>query len=310
MSTNISATGNKAAGIDIGSNSVRMIIAEVSGSKILRIISSRRETSRLATGICDTKRIAEVPFKKSIEILKRYKKEIDSLGITKVKAVATSAVRESENGGEFINACKNIGIPAEIITGQEEAKLCFKGVKAGTCTGPGKVLIFDTGGGSTEFTVGEKDDILFTETCKIGVVKMTDKFDMKDAAPKNLPLSAAYIKNFFQNIRLPEKCEKLIATAGTAASLAAMSMKLDKYDPEKINGYVMKKNEIGSLLSIIVNTSFSKRKNIPGLETGREDLIIPGIQIILEVMDKTGFENLTVSDYGLREGAVVAAANP
>lgn len=309
MSENTFPDKTIAAGIDIGSNSVRMIIAEVQGHEILRILSSHRESSRLASGIFQTKRIADGPFNKSIEILKNYKAQLDKFGVTKVKTVATSAVREAENGNDFIIACEEIGVHAEIITGNIEAKLCLCGVRAGVKNTGDKIMIFDTGGGSTEFIAAEQNRIFFNESYKIGVVKLTDMFDMKDGAAANLESCAKYVADFFKIAAVPQNIDTLIGTAGTAASLAAISMGLTTYEPSKINGYSITKNEISEILNTIVNTPYSKRILIKGLEKGREDLMIPGILITLEAMKKARFETLVVSDYGLREGAVVVAAN-
>lgn len=308
MSTDISENKVTAAGIDIGSNSIRMVIAEIENNAIVRILYSKRDTTRLAAGICNTKNISEISFWKSIEALKNYKSVIDDFKVSRVKAVATSAVREAENGLDFINECKKIGINASIISGKEEALLSFYGVKAGVKTLNKRFMIFDTGGGSTEFIAAENDIITFNESYKIGVVKLTDMFDMKDGAAMNIKACSEYISKFILNINVPSNIDLLVATAGTASSIAAMDMKLVKYDAEKINGYIINKQNIEGLLHLIVSTPYLERNKIPGLEFGREDLIIPGILIILEVMNKTGFNLLTVSDYGLREGAVVAAA--
>lgn len=309
MSENTFPDKTIAAGIDIGSNSVRMIIAEVQGHEILRILSSHRESSRLASGIFQTKRIAADPFNKSIEILKSYKALIDKFGVTKVKTVATSAVREAENGGDFIKACEDIGVHAEIITGGVEAELCLYGVRAGVKNTGNKIMIFDTGGGSTEFIAAEQDQIFFNESYKIGVVKLTDMFDMKDGAAENLESCSKFVSDYFKIAAIPSSIDTLIGTAGTAASLAAISMGLTSYNPSKINGYSITKNEISQILDTIVRTPYSRRTLIKGLEKGREDLMIPGILITLEAMKKAGFDTLVVSDYGLREGAVVVAAN-
>lgn len=308
MSINSSEGKITAAGIDIGSNSIRMIIAEIQNGAIINVLYSKRDTTRLASGICATKKISETSFWKSIETLKNYKSVIDNFKVNRVKTVATSAVREAENGAIFISECKKIGIDAKVISGQEEALLSFYGVKAGIKTLDKRFMIFDTGGGSTEFIAGEKDNIFFNESHKIGVVKLTDMFDMKDGAAINIKACSEYISKFMSKMKLPADIDLLVATAGTASSIAAMDMELIKYDPEKINGYIINKQKIEKLLHLIVSAPYLERNKIPGLESGREDLIIPGILVILEVMNKTGFELLTISDYGLREGAVVAAA--
>lgn len=299
---------NMVAGIDIGSNSIRLIIAEVINNKINNIIYQEKATTRLATNIDKTGMLAEEPFNKSIEVLSQFKQSINKYNITKVKTVATSAVREAKNGADFINMAKSIGIDISIISGKEEGMLEYIGVCAGFDIG-NNPLILDVGGGSSEIIYMQENNQIYTESHKIGVVKMADKFDFKSSNIDTLNECSLFIKEYFKNIVIPNNIQNFIATAGTATTLAAIDMEMENYDYKKVNGYKLNKEKVLHILKQIHSTPYNKRLNIKGMDKGREDLIIPGILIILEILSKTKLDTITISDFGLREGAVVRATS-
>lgn len=296
-----------AAGIDIGSNSIRLLIAEVENNKIKEIIYQEKATTRLATNIDKTMMLAKESFENSINVLAGFKKAIDKYNIKNIKTVATSAVREAKNGIDFINAAKNVGIDISIISGNEEGMLEYLGVCSGLDIAL-QPLILDVGGGSSEIIYKTSDNEIHAESHKIGVVKMADMFNFKEIND-NMEKCRQYIHDFFKNVAVPSYIETFIATAGTATTLAAIDMQMTEYDYTKVNGYKLHINSVKEILNKVYNTPYNERINIKGMDKGREDLIIPGILIILEILNKTSLEYITVSDFGLREGAVVRAAN-
>ena len=299
---------NIAAGIDIGSNSIRLIIAEVENNKIKNIIYQEKATTRLAANINKTGILQEEPFNKSINVLAGFRKALNKYNVEKIKTVATSAVREAANGKEFINAAKNSGIEISIISGKEEGMLEYLGVCSGFDAGR-QPLILDVGGGSSEIIYMQDNNELHTESHKIGVVKMADMFDFQKSSTEILEKCSAYIKEFFKDVTIPNNIQNFIATAGTATTLAAIDMEMTEYDYNKVNGYKITKEKVIEILNKVYSTPYNKRLEIKGMDKGREDLIIPGILIILEILKKTNLNIITVSDFGLREGAVVRAAN-
>lgn len=299
---------NIAAGIDIGSNSIRLIIAEVENNKIKNIIYQEKATTRLAANINKTGILQEEPFNKSINVLAGFRKALNKYNVEKIKTVATSAVREAANGKEFINAAKNSGIEISIISGKEEGMLEYLGVCSGFDAGR-QPLILDVGGGSSEIIYMQDNNELHTESHKIGVVKMADMFDFQKSSTEILEKCSAYIKEFFKDVTIPYNIQNFIATAGTATTLAAIDMEMTEYDYNKVNGYKITKEKVIEILNKVYSTPYNKRLEIKGMDKGREDLIIPGILIILEILKKTNLNIITVSDFGLREGAVVRAAN-
>ncbi len=299
---------NIAAGIDIGSNSIRLIIAEVENNKIKNIIYQEKATTRLAANINKTGILQEEPFNKSINVLAGFRKALNKYNVEKIKTVATSAVREAANGKEFINAAKNSGIEISIISGKEEGMLEYLGVCSGFDAGR-QPLILDVGGGSSEIIYMQDNNELHTESHKIGVVKMADMFDFQKSSTEILEKCSAYIKEFFKDVTIPNNIQNFIATAGTATTLAAIDMEMTEYDYNKVNGYKITKEKVIEILNKVYSTPYNKRLEIKGMDKGREDLIIPGILIILEILKKTNLNIIIVSDFGLREGAVVRAAN-
>ncbi|MDE7170168.1 MAG: hypothetical protein K2N67_08225, partial [Mucispirillum sp.] len=295
------------AGIDIGSNSIRLLISSVKDYKIENIIYQEKATARLASNINKTGRLDVSRIDAAIEALKSFKKAIDKYKVDKVKAVATSAIREAENGGDFIQKALEAGIKVDIISGIEEGIMEYNGVKAGLEIDD-SVLITDVGGGSTEIIRLNDDKTIHAESYKIGVVKTADMFDFKNNAVKSIELCKDYVKNFFSPQNIIKNPNMFIATAGTATTLAAIDMDMTRYDWTKINGYKMNIDKIENIMLRIANTDYDKRILINGMDKGREDLILPGIIIILEIMRKADVKIMTVSDFGLREGVVVTAA--
>ena len=274
---------NIAAGIDIGSNSIRLIIAEVENNKIKNIIYQEKATTRLAANINKTGILQEEPFNKSINVLAGFRKALNKYNVEKIKTVATSAVREAANGKEFINAAKNSGIEISIISGKEEGMLEYLGVCSGFDAGR-QPLILDVGGGSSEIIYMQDNNELHTESHKIGVVKMADMFDFQKSSTEILEKCSAYIKEFFKDVTIPNNIQNFIATAGTATTLAAIDMEMTEYDYNKVNGYKITKEKVIEILNKVYSTPYNKRLEIKGMDKGREDLIIPGILIILEIL--------------------------
>ena len=297
---------NIAAGIDIGSNSVRLLIALVEDNKIKEIIYQEKATTRLASNISSTGELDQTPYNKTINVLMNFKKQIDKYKVSNVFAVATSAIREAKNGVDFINDAKSIGINISIISGLEEGELEYLGVNAGL-PNMEKPLIVDVGGGSTEVIYLDDNNEIIAESFKIGVVKLADQFDFVNTTTESIEPCINFISNIFKDLYIPNNIKNFIVTAGTATTIAAISQKMTDYDWTKINGFVISVKEFEELLLKIANTPFNDRINIPGMDAGREDLIIPGSLVILEILKKANCEKIIVSDFGLREGAVVKA---
>lgn len=302
----------KVAAIDIGSNAVRLLIAEVEGRKITEIYYRKRHITKLAEVLNSQGILSDGAIERTMEALKDFVVTINAFNVHRAHAVATSAVREATNSQVLIDQAQELGLKIEIIDGDTEAGLIYDGVTAGIDTQGKKVLMFDIGGGSTEFIYSDPEKGRAGISVPMGVVKMAEMYsfkepvDTEDMDRMRIPLFSV----MDQVIRTLE-CEPeiLIGSAGTPTTLAAMDMEMTEYDQEKVNGYTISIEKIKEHYDKLCAMSAEERINVAGMEKGREEVIIPGIVITGELMNMVGIYDLQVSDYGLREGLAIAIAN-
>ncbi|MEK6672863.1 MAG: DUF2007 domain-containing protein [Nitrospirota bacterium] len=305
--------GTASAAIDVGSNTIRLLIGNIRKNRVNRIYSGRI-TTRLAEGVVNTGRLKNDNIGKSVSAIKEFYSLISGCGIKNIRAVGTSAIREAENSKEFTDMVFNeTGIKVERITGIEEARLTARGLLFGINKTSGPLLIIDIGGGSTEWIIQGNllsEDRLLFNSLPAGVVKLLERF-IKTDPPTPDELSA--INNEIDSILANDKLKTitliseglLIGTGGTITTLASIDLGLDEYDGEKVHMHVIPLQKLLILRDMLISLPFDKRKGIKGLEPGRADLIIPGILLTIRVMEILGFKEITVSDYGLLEGILL-----
>ena len=297
--------------IDIGSNTVRLLIMKADGAGGFTEVASRRVICRLGEGLHSEKRLLPHRMEQTLEVLKQFRDTCREYGDLPVRVVATSAVRESANRDEFVRLVKEqAGLDVEVISWEEEARLTVAGVFwKRPQTGP--ALIFDIGGGSTEFIVAQDKQVLASASTSLGVVRLTEQFISRHPVDTG---EYQKLKNHVREqldrvrFRLGEpRPQVLIGTAGTVTTLAAMDQNIFPYDPEKIHGLVLPLENIKRLFEDLKSKSLAQRLEIQTLERGREDLIIAGTTLVLETMDTFDCHHLTVSEYRLREGLLLDA---
>lgn len=297
------------AGIDIGTNTVRLIVADVKNGKIKDILHQNRSVTRLGENLISTRRLNDDAINRTARVAIQFYNEALSYGIERIKCCATSASREAENGHVFIDILKKAGLPVEIIDGKLEGELTCMGVMAGIDLSDQTALIVDIGGGSTELIVWNGEKIISSVSYKIGVVKLADIFDYKNVCTSHIiGETEKYIDSVINNYNFGINIQHIVATAGTPTTLAAIDLQMADYDYRKVNGYRIKKFRIEEILKQLSLLEFENRKNVIGLESGREDLIIPGSILITHILEKIGKDEMIVSDYGLREGIAIAAS--
>ncbi|PLX66462.1 MAG: exopolyphosphatase [Denitrovibrio sp.] len=302
----------KVAAIDIGSNAVRLLIAEVEDRQITKIYQRKRHITKLAEVLNSKQVLSEASIERTMKALQDFVVIINEQMVQRVHAVATSAVREALNGQDLVDKAKELGIIIEIIDGDTEAGLIFDGVTSGIETKDKKVLVFDIGGGSTEFIYSDPDKGRKGISVPMGVVKMAEMYSFKDKLDlEHMDRMRIPLFSVMDQVIKTLDCEPemLIGSAGTPTTLAAMDMEMTEYDQEKVNGYVLPIENIKKHFDKLAELPASERINIPGMEDGREEVIMPGILITGELMNMLGVYDMTVSDYGLREGLAIAIAN-
>ncbi|RKD20927.1 exopolyphosphatase / guanosine-5'-triphosphate,3'-diphosphate pyrophosphatase [Caminicella sporogenes DSM 14501] len=294
--------------IDIGTNSIRIIIAEIKNNKI---INSRKELimTRLGEGVGKTKKLSEKAIDRSIDALKVFKEIAIKEGISDIRAIATSAVRDAVNKEEFVKrAREEVKINIEVIDGDMEAQLGFKGVVHGIDKCDKDILVIDIGGGSTEFIIGNINGIKFKTSLNVGAVRMTDKHISTD------PISDIEFENLKKDIKgiiskvlkaiREYDIKRIIGIGGTVTTLAAIDRKLEIYDSNLIHNYEIKIKKVEEMVDLFKRTNNEERKNLKGLQPKRADIILAGAVILYEILVSLGVDKITISDYDNLEGYI------
>ncbi len=291
------------AGIDIGTNTLRLLIA-ATGPRSFTEIHSDRKITRLGASLDRTGLLSGAGRARSLEALEEFSAEIKKAGCSAVEAVGTSALRRASDSAEFLAEVKErTGIVVRVIDGLEEARLTLLGIERalGKQTLAPHAMVIDIGGGSTEI-IGRSP--FFAQSVHLGAVYLTERFLTHDPPlPDEVGRLRAEVRSALRS-ELPSSLRpgSLIGTAGTVTTLAAMYHRLESYDPDRINGSQLTGAWISETIERLSGNTLEERRAIAGLEPGREDIILAGALILQEVMEQWRLPELTVSDWGLREG--------
>lgn len=305
---------DRIAVIDIGTNTFRMLIAEREKVGGFVPVLLEREIVRLGEGYTLSSRISPEAIARAIKTLKAFTCKIKENGVIHYSAVATGVVRSAENAPEFIEEVKTkCGLSVEVISGEREALLVLKGVEHvfPYANREGEWIIFDIGGGSTELIYCSEGRVNTIESIDLGVVTLSDWINYDPPLMEELKAIEAQVENIFKKIGEKIKSRSkgikfsLIGTAGTITTLAAMEQGLLKYQPAKINGFVLRKNSIKNMFNHMVILKEKEREKLTGLEKGRGKVIIPGCVILIKIMEMFQAESVSVSDSGLLEGITI-----
>jgi exopolyphosphatase/guanosine-5'-triphosphate,3'-diphosphate pyrophosphatase len=299
--------------VDLGTNSTRLLVADVADSTVNEL-EHRTEVPRLGEGVDESGRLSDDAIARVHETLAGYRELIDDLGVKKVIGVATSAVRDAENGDEFRERLsERFGIDARIISGEEEARLTFLGATAAPGRRDTETMVLDIGGGSTEFVVGEPGaDPRFHVSAKLGSVRHTERHLASD------PPTADELQSLRGDVRrtieaeipaeVRDSVDMGIAVAGTATSLAAIDLRLDPYDPERVHGYELSLAASEEILALLASKSVDERRKVTGLHPDRAPTIVAGAVILVEAMKAFELDAMEVSEADLLHGAALTAA--
>ncbi|MEO5864966.1 MAG: Ppx/GppA phosphatase family protein [Nitrospiraceae bacterium] len=301
------------AGVDIGTLTCRLLIADLApGGRLIEIRSERR-ILRLGEGVDQTKQLSVVAMDRVLCCLREWREIIDASHVDAVAAVATSAVRDAANRDEFLDCVKReAGFEVELISGEEEARRTMLGIRSGLPLGVTDVLALDIGGGSTEFILDQPGQKPNVHSIDIGVVRLCERLLQHDPptdeevqqarewVARETKAAVAGMGNY--------QTATFVGTAGTITSLAAMAQKLPTYEPARIQNYRLQLDTIQELEQTLLSRNKAGRAGLPGLENGREEVIAAGAIIVGAVMETLGVSAVLVSDLGLREGVLIDLA--
>jgi len=305
----------RCAAIDVGTNTVLLLVAERRGPGLVPVVERARIT-RLGRGVDASGRLDAAAIAETAACLGDYAAEARALGARDIACVATSAARDAANGAEFFAAVRAAaGLVPEVISGQEEARLVYRSAwrDFGLGGGPGlpgglPLAVLDVGGGSTEFTWGDGPEPRGRQSLQLGAVRLSERLPSDDPpgsaglqALKRAAATALAGLGKLQGIaELPGV--RLVGVAGTVTTLAAVRQALPAYDAERVHGSALGLDDVDALLERLAALSLERRRRLPGMEPRRADVILAGGAIVAEAMRRTGFATLTVSDHGVRWG--------
>jgi exopolyphosphatase/guanosine-5'-triphosphate,3'-diphosphate pyrophosphatase len=300
----------RVAVIDIGSNSTRLLVADVLDGRVTPI--ERRSTvTRLGRGVDLSGRLAAEAIEAACAAVDPYVATLQKLGAEAVDAVATSAVRDAENGSAFIAELRErFALSARVLGGDEEARLTYLGATS-EHSPEVPTLVLDIGGGSTEMIVGEGREAAWHSSLQAGVVRHTERHLVADP-PRAVELEAlaADLRGLIETATSEApRAEAGIAVAGTPTSLAAIELELDPYDPKLIHGHVLELRSIQRMLSRLAAVPLAERQEIRGLHADRAPTILAGVVILVESMRAFDLEQITVSEHDILYGAAIALAD-
>lgn len=302
------------AGIDIGTLTCRLLIAECSPAGRLRELRSDRRILRLGQGVDRDRLLRADAMGRVVATLKEWRQLIDKYQVEATAVVATSAVRDARNRDAFLDlVTRETGLQVEIISGEEEARRTMLGIRSGLPAGVIDMLAIDIGGGSTECILDRPGQSPIVRSIDIGVVRLSERVLQSDPpTAEELRQAGEWIRNETEaavaNMPVPGGLT-CVGTAGTITALAAMAQQLSIYDPARIHNYVLMLDAVKRLEVELLRRSKQQREGLPGLERGREDVIVAGVIVLRTMMETLGMPTVLVSDLGLREGVLLHLAS-
>jgi exopolyphosphatase/guanosine-5'-triphosphate,3'-diphosphate pyrophosphatase len=283
--------------IDLGTNSTRLLVADVDDGHVDEV-ERKLTITRLGEGVDERRKLLPIAIARVRNVLSDYRRELERLGAERALAIATSAVRDADNGEAFLGEVEwSYGFTTRLLSGDEEADLTRRGVTNGRELDPA-TLVLDVGGGSTELNTGDERVSL-----DVGCVRLTERFLRSDPPTSDeLDAAAEAVREALTDFH-PEKA---IGVAGTVTSLAALE--LGEYDPERTHGYRLSRRAVETQLERLASLPLAERRELPGLEPERAPVIVAGAIVVDEVLKRYGLDELEVSERDLLHGAALEAA--
>ena len=301
----------RVAVIDIGTNSTRLLIADVEGARVDEVERLTTVTN-LGRGVDHTNLLCSDAIEDVCRVISGYQARYEELGAERVMAIATSAVRDAVNGGAFIAELRErFALDARLLTGEEEACLTYLGATAHRSEDT-PTLVFDIGGGSTELIIGSGKDVEFHTSLQAGTIRQSERHLTSDPPdPHELEDLASDVRNLIERAIAANPDSgalRAIAVAGTPTSLAAIHQQLEPYDPGRVHGYRLAMRPIQRMLSRLSSLPLAERLRVPGLHPGRAPTIVAGTVILVQVMRAFGIEEIEVSELDILHGSALSAA--
>jgi exopolyphosphatase/guanosine-5'-triphosphate,3'-diphosphate pyrophosphatase len=294
----------RVAAVDLGTNSTRLLVADVENGH-LDEVARRLTITRLGEGVDERRKLLPVPIARVRNCLAGYRRELEALGAERTLCIATSSVRDADNGEAFLGEIEwSYGFVTQLLSGAEEAAMMTRGVAAGRPP-LDDVLVVDIGGGSTELVLASGGEVSFSTSLDVGCVRVTERFLASDP-PSRPELAAAggYVRSL-----LPElEASAAIGVAGTVTTLATLDLGDAEYDPARTHGHRIPLASVEEQLERLAAMTTEERLAVPGIEPGRAPVIVAGVVVLREILAAYDLAEIEVSERDVLHGAAFAAA--
>jgi exopolyphosphatase/guanosine-5'-triphosphate,3'-diphosphate pyrophosphatase len=294
--------------IDVGTNSVKFHIGEKHANRSWTAVVDRAEVTRLGEGLgASGGAFAPDALERTVAAIAGMADEAKREGVSAVAAVGTMGVRTASNSGDLLSAVeKRCGIRIQVISGSEEARLAYLAVKAGLGLGSGSMVVFDTGGGSSQFTFGRGETVTAQYSLNVGAVRFAEKYGLAGVvSPADLQRAMDAIGAELSRLEEAEPPDVLVGMGGAVTNLTAVMLGLRQYDPEAVQGSKLPAREVDRQIELYRRAATEDRRRIVGLQPKRAEVILAGACIVRSVLRKLRKDELTVSDRGLRHGLLI-----
>lgn len=293
--------------IDTGTNSVKFHIGERLPDGTWRKLVDRAEVTRLGEGLSETGAIAPAAIERTVTAIAGMADEAKHYGAAALVAVGTMGMRAASNSDAFIALVRErTGVTIEVIAGTEEGRLAYLAVQSGLGLGEGSLVIFDTGGGSTQFTFGQGASVDDQYSLNVGAVRLTDQHGLGGPiSTEQLQSALDSIAAEFSRLDGVASPDALVGMGGAITNMTAVMHGMTTYDPDVVQGSILTRAEVDRQIELYRSRDVEGRRRIPGLQPKRADVILAGACVVRTVMLKLGRDALTVSDRGLRHGLLV-----
>lgn len=301
----------RVAAVDQGTNSTRLLVADVDDGQVEEVHRETRIT-RLGEGVDQRRRLLPLPIARVRNVLTDFRREADRLGAERTLLIATSAVRDAENGEAFLGEIEwSYGFATRLLTGHDEAILTYRGVLSGRAI-ESETLIVDLGGGSTELVVANANGVEWHDSLDLGSVRLTERFLHSDPPTEDELAASAHAIRALLSERVPDRIRAdvthAVGVAGTITSIAALDLALPEYDRERVHGHRLSRAALDTQLHRLASVPVDERRAIPALDPQRAPVIVAGAQLAREIVEYFDVGELEVSERDILDGAVVLAA--
>jgi exopolyphosphatase/guanosine-5'-triphosphate,3'-diphosphate pyrophosphatase len=302
----------RVSAIDIGSNSIRQIIADVSPTGAIRVVDEMKAAPRLGAGLYQRGKLGEIAIQAALVALTRMATLAKQLGVKRSEVVATSAVRDAENGEQFLQLVRGeTGLKVRVLNGEEEARLAFRSALAHFDLGAGRAVVMDIGGGSLELTLSADGLVERVISLPFGAIRMTERYLNDGTKKKALRKLRKHVRAELRDYLSARHwhAARIICSGGTFTSLAAIHLARSGMETAKtVHGTVISRVDLEHIVDLLHNMSPEERQSVPGLNPARSDIIVGGLAVAAEVAARLEARELVVSSYGIREGLLLETA--